>query len=125
MKHFLETGTYALIAGLVLIAVYVLYQRLLKAVGKGKYENFYLELNSHFLNWDSNELHLSIFVSRPEVVKIQILNDKKEEVILVHDEKLPYGEFVVKTSIEKLPVGQYLTQITSPSQVLTRYFKVK
>lgn len=125
MKDFLETGTNALVVGLILIAVYVLYQRLLKAVGKGRYENFYLELMSHSLDWELLKLQLVVFISKRETVKIQILNSKKEEVMLLHEGELPYGEYSLETSIDVLTPGQYITKITSETQVLTRYFKVK
>ncbi len=125
MKDFLETGTYALASGLILIAIYVLYQRLLKAVGKGKYESFYLELISHKIDWEAKELILIIETFQEERVKIQVVNAKNEPVISVCDEEFPVGEKVITIPIEKLPIGQYKTVISCKTQSISRYFKVK
>ena len=125
MKDFLETATYALVTGLILIAVYVLYQRLLKAVGKGKYENFYMELENHRIDWDNKELIMNLLFKRREQVKIQVLDKNKQVVIPIIDEEVKAGDFDLSVSIATLPVGQYKTVITTPTQVVSRYFKVK
>lgn len=125
MEELLETGSNALLVLLILIAAYVLYQRLLRALGKGKYKYAYPEIESHKIDRVGKTISIAFNLHIAAHVKIEVFDHEKKSVLILCDENFAAGKQNVFGSISSLAVGKYTTRFEADGHVMTKFFSVK
>lgn len=107
----------------VLLLVYVLYQRLLRVLGKKEKSSHYAAVGES-LEWKGKTLSMTMEVAKPMPLEVAVRNPQGHTLLREPDRNLEKGTHIVAIDCNSLSVGRYYVWLKTPSQEYSRYFEI-
>jgi hypothetical protein len=107
----------------VVLLVYVLYQRLLKVLGKRERSKRYARV-SEKLEVTRGVLKMDLELEQPMTLKLSVHASQGETLLTPADQSLEIGFNNIEVDISALKSGRYYIQLQTPSEVYSRYFEI-
>ncbi len=123
MKDTIETLRDVLLVFLVVMLVYILYQRLLRILGKKQKSTRYPIIGEN-LEW-SNDTTATLEVEMLEAgeLSVDIFDQQGQAVLHIEKNNYPIGKHYFTMDISSLSPAKYFVKVTSEHQQISRYFQ--
>jgi hypothetical protein len=121
--HIPETIKNALLVFVVIMLVYVLYQRLLIILGKKKRDQRYVTLGEK-VEWIGKiaTIEMTLYMEQP--LSVLIFDQSGKEISKVADQKYLPGHQFIEVDCSGLSTGRYYFRINAPAHVSSVYFNI-
>jgi hypothetical protein len=119
----LENIKNALLVGLVVMLVYVLYKRMINVLHKGKVTSQYPSIGNSLLV-ENNEGRITVELHHKTYLIIEIFDSSNTPILKVAEGDFKTGEQIFKFNLTNLPKGKHYYKVTSPNQESSQYFQV-
>jgi steroid 5-alpha reductase family enzyme len=121
--HIPESLKNALLVFVVVLLVYVLYQRLLVILGKKERDKRYVTL-SEKIEWTGKKAQLSFTLFMNQHVAVLIYDNAGNELQRIQDKEMTAGLQVVDVDCSTLAPGRYYFRITAAAHDSSVYFNI-
>ena len=120
----IETASRVLLVLLIAILLIVLYNRLLKALGKGKYQKVYATLDNPEIIAESRIMLIHFTVPRKTSGKLEVLDRSDNLISVLMEGDMEAKNYTVKLDYSELKSGKYAYKLTTSDQSAYKYFEV-
>ncbi len=121
--HIPETIKNALLVFVVVLLVYVLYQRLLIVLGKKKRDQRYITLGEK-VEWIGKKASIELTVYTEQALTVSIYDHTGKEISKVADQMYLPGHQLIEADCSGLSTGRYYFRITAPAHDSSVYFNI-
>jgi hypothetical protein len=121
--HIPETLKNALLTFVVVMLVYVLYQRLLIILGKKKRDKRYVTLGEK-IEWNGRKATISLTLYMEQEVSVSIFDHSGKEIRLVSRKQYLPGFHPLEVDCSDLQPGRYYFRITATAHDSSVYFHI-
>jgi hypothetical protein len=121
--HIPETLKNALLTFVVVMLVYVLYQRLLIILGKKKRDKRYVTLGEK-IDWNGRKATIGLTLYMDQEIAISIFDASGKEIRMVSKNQFQAGFHSVEVDCSDLQPGRYYFRITATAHDSSVYFHI-
>jgi hypothetical protein len=121
--HIPETIKNALLVFVVVMLVYVLYQRLLVVLGKKERDKRYVSLGEK-IEWSGKHAKIYFQLYLDQSVAVRIYDTSGKEIATVLDKQFSAGHQMVEADCSALQPGRYYFRVSAPAHDSSIYFNI-
>lgn len=101
-----------------------MYNRLLKALGKGKYKKSYPTLHNHENLEEEKTMLINFTINKTTPTKIEVMDSKENLISVLLEEDLEPKNYTIKLDYSEMKSGQYSYKLITENQSVYKFFWV-